>query len=737
MKHIISAVIILGLATMISGCQADEWPDQPDWSKIPEKTDPTPGPDDPVNPDEGDLKPLPATNFVVAHRGGAAESGLPDNSIAGLRYCIEAGIYGCECDVYYTKDNDVIVAHANSSYQINGLTPWDHTVAEIRKAGKLANGENVPTLRDLLEVAVDKTSHTKLFLDIKKLDANHLNYIVQCAKRVSEIVVEAGASNFVTFLCTGTNDNVMKSAKTYAESAGCDYQVNTGKTTSQLGVLGLNWGNYTSASLTPEFGGTGKINPRDFAPAGMYISMFFVDKKKYNDNSIADEAMVNFYIANRDLFRTICSNYPVWLANKIDDATRVYDGISSVDDFNAFAATLASDPTAARFLNSDGKVVLKNDLKINSLSPLPPFQGEFDGGGKTINYTYSGTSGSAEKVGLFTSVRGKVSNLNVSGSIQISGGEGEAHVGSIAAEAYAATFTDCNSNVLITALEDPVATARCLVLGGLVGKEWEGCSFVNCMNGGAISYEGPGYTYMAGIIAAMQKDEGKLTFSNCKSLGNLTLKSSNATTSSHVGGFVALAQNSKYLLSEENGLVVSGCDFNAKIDLAGISGARGAGIATTVNVDMLVENCSIGGSIDIGASDIERIVAGVCAYQQKNANHCLIKNCTLSGKIKHLAAGLGKAWVGGMIGSGFHASAVIDGCVSTSDAYVGSLVAGSVGMMAGRPNYAMTVKNCKIAGTINKLGVETVITKDNIEDWMFKGSATSAAVVLTDNGFNE
>ena len=725
MKPLRYSVFCLGLSVLFISCKDEDWPSQPDWSKIPEPSEVI---------DDGSLKPLPADNVIVAHRGGSTESKLPDNSIAGLRYCIDAGIYGCECDVYYTADNDVIVAHANTNYEINGLTPWDHTVAQIRSAGKLANGEDVPTLKEFLDVVMDKNSHTKLFLDIKKLDANHLNYITLCAKRISEIVLETGASNFVTFLCTGTNDNVMKSAKTYAELAGCDYQVNTGKTIKQLGVLGLDWGNYTSASLIPLFGGHGKIDPNEFLSAGMSISVFFLDKARYNDNSITDGAMIDFYIANRALFRTICSNYPVWLAETIDDATRHYDGISNLKEFNAFAKVLATDPKAERFQNSEGKVVLRNDIKIDALTPLPLFEGEFDGGGKTINYNYSGVD---SRVGLFTTVKGKVSNLNVTGSIQVTGGSGEAHVGSIAADAYGASFTNCTSSVLIRAHEPGDAAARCLVLGGIVGKEWEGCSFVGCTNSGSISYEGPGYVYMSGIIGAMQKDEGKLTFSDSKSKGDLTLKSSNIATASHVGGFIALAQNSKYLLSDEYGLEISDCEFDAKIDLAGLSGARGSGFAATVNVDMLVEDCVIAGSIDIGASDIERIVAGVCAYQQKNANNCLIRNCTYRSQIKHLAAGKGKAWVGGLIGSGFHKDAVIDGCISTKDAYVGSLVAGSVGMMAGRPNYAMTVKNCKIAGTINKIGTEVVITKDNIEDWMFKGSATTAAVVLSGNGFNE
>lgn len=302
-------VLVLLSAALIQGCTNEDWPAQPDWSIIPNLSEIT---------DDGYLKPLAANNIVVAHRGGSSESGLPDNSIAGLRYCIEAGIYGCECDVYYTADNDVIVAHASLDYKVNGLTPWGHTVAEIRSAGVLANGEQIPRLRELLDVAVDKDSHTKLFLDIKKLDANHLNYISLCAKRIAEIVTEAGASHFVTILCTGTNDNVMKSAKTYAEQAGCDYQVNTGKTIKQLSVLGLDWGNYPTSYLVSEFGGSGGIDPNEFPMAGMSISVFFLDKKKYNEYSITDESMIDHYIANRSLFRTLCSNYPLWLAEKMD-----------------------------------------------------------------------------------------------------------------------------------------------------------------------------------------------------------------------------------------------------------------------------------------------------------------------------------------------------------------------------------------------------------------------------------
>ena len=64
----------------------------------------------------GDEIPVPekANNKVVAHSGGSAEAGTakyPDNSIASLSYAISLGCYASECDIYWTADNNVVVAH--------------------------------------------------------------------------------------------------------------------------------------------------------------------------------------------------------------------------------------------------------------------------------------------------------------------------------------------------------------------------------------------------------------------------------------------------------------------------------------------------------------------------------------------------------------------------------------------------------------------------------------------------
>lgn len=95
-------------------------------------------------------EPAPCTNKIVAHRGGSTECGMPDNSKASLRYAMSLKLYGSECDIYWTKDNNVVIAHASDAYYINGLRPYEHTLTELRKRGKLKNGEELPTLEEFL-----------------------------------------------------------------------------------------------------------------------------------------------------------------------------------------------------------------------------------------------------------------------------------------------------------------------------------------------------------------------------------------------------------------------------------------------------------------------------------------------------------------------------------------------------------------------------------------------------------
>ena len=122
----------------------------------------------------GDEIPVPekVNNKVVAHRGGSAEAGTakyPDNSIASLSYAISLGCYASECDIYWTADNNVVVAHAANGCYVNNLKPWEHTLDELRAAGKLSNGELLPTLEEFIDVALHAGT-TRLWLDVKRIE---------------------------------------------------------------------------------------------------------------------------------------------------------------------------------------------------------------------------------------------------------------------------------------------------------------------------------------------------------------------------------------------------------------------------------------------------------------------------------------------------------------------------------------------------------------------------------------
>ena len=231
-------ICMLTLAAAFVGCTKDEWPDQPDWSRIPDPSIPV---------DDGFMKPAACSNTVVAHRGGAAECGAPDNSMAALEYAMSLGCYGMECDIYWTKDNDIIVAHANGDCKVNNLQPWTATVAELRAAGRLSNGEELPTLEEFIRRVMVEGNCTRLVLDVKRVDKPYAQpeYVINAARRACEIVTEMKAKHFVELICTGFNLDAMKAAQAgannffggiYGNNGGAASVVNDCRTTASAYV---------------------------------------------------------------------------------------------------------------------------------------------------------------------------------------------------------------------------------------------------------------------------------------------------------------------------------------------------------------------------------------------------------------------------------------------------------------------------------------------------------------------
>ena len=247
---------------------------------------------------------------IVAHRGGSAECKLPDCSVASLKYAISQNCYASEADIVLTGDNDILICHPNGNGQVNGLDPATHTVAQIRAAGNLSNGEPIPTLTDFLKIVMDKKLNPngmKLWLDVKRLaDAERS---INACLRASEIISGVNAQNYCEFLIpTGVDifmavrDRVINDYKINIAWMTCtnpakyadpkDY----GKVWAQLAyrkILGDN----------PE----SSYRPLDYFNAGLPLSIAGVD----DDKTMAD--VIPYYPKLKAIF----TNYPAKLISKL------------------------------------------------------------------------------------------------------------------------------------------------------------------------------------------------------------------------------------------------------------------------------------------------------------------------------------------------------------------------------------------------------------------------------------
>lgn len=89
---------------------------------------------------------------IIGHRGAA---GLAlENTLESIRAAIRAGVDAIEFDVHATKDGKIVVCHDNHLARISDSTALlqSLTYEELQKIS-LRNGETVPTLRQVLEIA--------------------------------------------------------------------------------------------------------------------------------------------------------------------------------------------------------------------------------------------------------------------------------------------------------------------------------------------------------------------------------------------------------------------------------------------------------------------------------------------------------------------------------------------------------------------------------------------------------
>ena len=260
-------------------------------------------------PAEGDGVPV---YKVVAHRGGSAECKLPDSSVASLEYAIGLNCYASETDIVITADRDILICHPDGNGLVNGLDPYTHTVAEIRAAGKLANGEQIPTLSDFLNVVTDRKKNPnglKLWLDVKRW--SDISRSVEACLRACVIISGAGAQDFCEFLIP-TGEDIFMAVR---DKVINDYKINIAWMTCTSPAMysdpkdyGKVWAQLAYRKIlgaSPE----SSYRPLDYFNAGLPLSIYGVD----DDASMAET--IPYYPKLKAIF----TNYPAALIAKLKE----------------------------------------------------------------------------------------------------------------------------------------------------------------------------------------------------------------------------------------------------------------------------------------------------------------------------------------------------------------------------------------------------------------------------------
>lgn len=256
--------------------------------------------------------PRLADNNVVAHRGGSLEKGCPDNTIEALDYAIGLDCYASECDIYLTKDNKVIVAHADKNDKVNGFHPWEATFEEIVKAKKLENGEEIPSFENYL-AHVMKAGSTILWIDVKSVKAlpkgQSDELAAKCIERASEIVHQMKAANYVEVITA--RELVQKRAVKAAKGQWACGFMDTHFSPDQFIADGFDWANFEDAAIFYHNGNTkGNYGIDDYLDKGIKVSIYHVDTQQDKD----------YYVPKADKLHALTTNYPAALLKRLKES---------------------------------------------------------------------------------------------------------------------------------------------------------------------------------------------------------------------------------------------------------------------------------------------------------------------------------------------------------------------------------------------------------------------------------
>lgn len=130
---------------------------------------------------------MPPCPLVIGHRGAKGEA--PENTLAGIRHALTAGVNGVEIDVHLTRDGHLVLMH---DFFVDRTTNGRGRIADLTfeqiRALDAGQGEPVPLLEEVFGVIGDK----ELFIEVKCRGAEGmLLALVEKAPRFDKITFKS------------------------------------------------------------------------------------------------------------------------------------------------------------------------------------------------------------------------------------------------------------------------------------------------------------------------------------------------------------------------------------------------------------------------------------------------------------------------------------------------------------------------------------------------------------------
>ena len=354
--------------------------------------------------------------------------------------------------------------------------------------------------------------------------------------------------------------------------------------------------------------------------------------------------------------------------------------ISNEEDLIWFSQLVDAELTDGTAQNTAAWAELTNDIVLteewNPIGDVYIFEGNFDGKGYTISGLEINIANSSGNVfaSLFGYNKGTIKNVNVEGSITVTGNGGYVDAAGISGR-NDGTIESCSSNVTINVEGEFYA-----YIGGIVG--YNVGSIISCENNGDISVEVSSYALVGGISGYSNH-----LISDCHNTGSVT--ASTDTGTSAAGGVCGYNDHPngggtiEYCSSKEGKITSSimNAGYNDTAQAGGISGYHNG---------LVIKYCTNYSEVECTVISTNSHAGGI-----SGRSHKAIESCTNTGTI---SGGADAGGITGIIYGEAISTCSNSGIISSTDA---GGICGEFTIKTGEEANVPSIDGCSNSGTVS------------------------------------